>query len=56
VLDAVPVSRPAPSDSIARTAGLGLVEVRSALNSLLRRELVVQTPRGWRLADGADQG
>ena len=56
VLDAVPVSRPAPSDSIARTAGLGLVEVRSALSSLLRRELVVQTPRGWRLADGADQG
>jgi DNA processing protein len=56
VLDAVPVSRPAPSDSVARTAGLGLVEVRSALNSLLRRELVVQTPRGWRLADGADQG
>jgi DNA processing protein len=56
VLDAVPVSTPAPSDSIARTAGLGLVEVRSALIALLRRELVVQTPRGWRLADGADQG
>ena len=56
VLDAVPVARPAPSDSIARTAGLGLVEVRSSLSSLLRRELVVQTPKGWRLADGADQG
>ena len=56
VLDAVPVASAAPSDSIARTAGLGLVEVRSALNSLLRRELVVQTPRGWRLADGAGQG
>jgi DNA processing protein len=56
VLDAVPVAGAAPSDSIARTAGLGLVEVRSALNTLLRRELVVQTPRGWRLADGADQG
>jgi DNA processing protein len=55
VLDAVPVASPAASDSIARTAGLGLVEVRSALSSLLRRELVVQTPRGWRLADGADQ-
>ena len=49
-------SRPAPSDSIARTAGLGLVEVRSGLNSLLRRELVIHTPSGWRLADGADQG
>jgi DNA processing protein len=56
VLEAVPVASPAASDSIARTAGLGLVEVRSALNSLLRRELVVQTPRGWRLADGAEQG
>jgi DNA processing protein len=56
VLDAVPVASPAASDSIARTAGLGLVEVRSALNSLLRRGLVVQTPKGWRLADGADQG
>ena len=56
VLDAVPLASAAPSDSIARTAGLGLVEVRSALNSLLRRELVLQTPKGWRLADGADQG
>ena len=56
VLDAVPVASAAPSDSIARTAGLGLVEVRSALNALLRRELVVHVPKGWRLADGADQG
>ncbi len=56
VLEAVPVAGPAPTDSIARTAGLGVMEVRSALTSLLRRELVVQTPRGWRLADGADQG
>jgi DNA processing protein len=55
VLEAVPVAGPALSDSIARTAGLGLVEVRSALDSLLRRQLVVQTPRGWRLADGADR-
>ena len=56
VLDAVPVARPAPSDSIARTAGLGVVEVRSALDALRRRELVLSTPRGWRLADGANQG
>jgi DNA processing protein len=55
VLEAVPVSQPAPTDSIARTAGLGWVEVRSALHTLLRRELVVQLPTGWRLADGADR-
>lgn len=53
VLEAVPVVRPAASDSIARTAGLGVVEVRSALEALSRRELVVQTDTGWRLADGA---
>jgi len=56
VLEAVPVTGAAPTDSIARTAGLGLLEVRSALTSLLRHELVVQSPRGWRLADGAHQG
>jgi DNA processing protein len=56
VLDAVPVASPAPTESIARTAGLGLVEVRAALGSLLRRELVLHGPRGWRLADGADEG
>ena len=56
VLDAVPVARRhRPTRSPGRP-GLGLVEVRSALDALLRRELVVQTPRGWRLADGADQG
>jgi DNA processing protein len=55
VLEAVPVGSPAPSDSIARTAGMGLVAVRSALNGLLRRDLVVHSPRGWRLADGADR-
>ncbi len=53
VLEAVPMVRPAPSDSIARTAGLGVVEVRSALEALARRELVVPTDTGWRLADGA---
>ena len=53
VLEAVPLARPAPSDSIARTAGLGVVEVRSALDGLARRGLVDQMPTGWRLADGA---
>ena len=56
VLEAVPLVRPAPSDSIARTAGLGLVEVRSALDSLSRRGLVDLLPTGWRLADTADEG
>ncbi len=55
VLEAVPLVRPAPSDSIARTAGLGLVQVRSALDGLFRRGLVEQLPTGWRLAEAADE-
>jgi DNA processing protein len=55
VLEAVPLVRPAPSDSIARTAGLGLVHVRSALDGLCRRGLVEQLPTGWRLAEAADE-
>jgi DNA processing protein len=56
VLEAVPLVQPAPSDSVARTAGLEPAEVRSALDVLLRRGLVEQLPTGWRLADGAGQG
>jgi DNA processing protein len=56
VLEAVPVARPAPSDSIARTAGLGIIQVRSALDGLARRGMVDQLPTGWRLAEAADQG
>lgn len=56
VIEAVPLARPAPSDSIARTAGLGLIEVRSALDGLARRGLVEQLPTGWRLAEAAGQG
>jgi len=55
VLEAVPLVRPAPSDSIARTAGLGLIPVRSALDGLTRRGLVEQLPTGWRLAETADE-
>jgi DNA processing protein len=55
VIEAVPLVRPAPSDSIARTAGLGVIEVRSALDGLARRGLVEQLPTGWRLAEAADQ-
>jgi DNA processing protein len=50
VLDAVPVSSGAPSDSVARTAGLGVVEVRRALAYLEHRGLVEQSDDGWRLA------
>jgi DNA processing protein len=55
VLEAVPLARPAGSDSIARTAGLGLLEVSSALDGLARRGLVEQLPTGWRLADASDE-
>ena len=43
-------SRPAPTDAIARTAGMGLVEVRSTLERLARRALVLGSAEGWRLA------
>lgn len=49
VLDAVPVSRSAPTESIARTAGLGLVAVQSALTLLLRDGFVERESHGWRL-------
>ena len=50
VLDAVPVSSGARSDSVARAAGLGIVEVRRALAYLQDRGLVEQSDGGWRLA------
>lgn len=49
VLDGVPVARGAGTDSVARTAGLGVVEVRSALAHLLTVGLVVRDDDGWRL-------
>jgi DNA processing protein len=55
-LEAVPLARPAGSDSIARTAGLGAAEVNTILVALAQRGLVEQLPTGWRLADDADQG
>ncbi|RJS44929.1 DNA-processing protein DprA [Nocardioides cavernaquae] len=53
VLEAVPVSRPAEVESIARTAGLGLIEVQSALVRLAREEFVVRVPSGWQLGEAA---
>jgi DNA processing protein len=49
VLDAVPVAHGAGTDSVARSAGLGVVEVRSALAHLLGTGLVQQDDDGWRL-------
>jgi DNA processing protein len=56
VLEAVPLVRPAGSDSIARTAGLALLEVSSALDALARQGLVERLPTGWRLAETAGEG
>jgi DNA processing protein len=55
ILDAVPLTRPAPVDSIATTAGLGLVEVRSALVRLEKLGLVEGSPVGWRLTPAAQE-
>jgi DNA processing protein len=53
ILDATPLARPAPVDSIASTAGLGLIEVQSALRRLHRLDLVEHAPGGWRLTPTA---
>jgi DNA processing protein len=53
VLEAVPVHRPAPLDSIAATAGVAVLEVQTALTYLARHGFVVETASGWRLA-GSD--
>lgn len=50
VLDAVPAERAAGADSIARAAGIGLREVRTALDRLERHGLVDRSEEGWRLA------
>lgn len=50
VLDAVPVARHVGADSIARTAGVGLREVRTALGHLERLGMVHSDGRGWRVA------
>lgn len=49
VLDAVPVAAGVGPDSIARVAGLGLLEVRAALGALHTAGLVLHTEDGWRL-------
>jgi len=49
VLDAVPVSSPAQADSIARAAGVGLVDTQAALGRLERGGFAVQAVGGWLL-------
>jgi DNA processing protein len=51
VLEAVPVHQPAPLASIAATAGVGLLEVQTALTYLSGRGFVVRAGAGWRLAE-----
>lgn len=53
VLDAVPLARRVRADSIARTAGIGIVEVQRSLELLQRRRLVEHTEAGWRLSPDA---
>lgn len=52
VLDAVPVSSPAPAVSVARVAGLGLDEVEVLLAGLALDGHVERLPAGWRLGGG----
>ncbi len=53
VLDAVPVDSAAPSDSVARVAGLGVFEVRKILDRLRDHGLVELDAVGWHLTDEA---
>jgi DNA processing protein len=55
VLDAVPLARPAPVDSIATTAGVALLDVQAVLRRLARDGLVELLPHGWRLTRAANE-
>ena len=54
VLDAVPLARAAPVDSVAATAGMALLDVASALRRLHRDGLVELSEEGWRLTPAAN--
>jgi len=54
VLDAVPVLRAVGADSVARSAGVGLMEVRSVLVRLEHLGLVTPVGSGWRLSGTND--
>ena len=55
VLDAVPLARPAPVDSIASTAGMALLDVQAALRRLTEDGLVELVSQGWRLTPAANE-
>ena len=56
MLDAVPVRRPVPAESVARTAGLAASTVRAALERLRDGGFVATGPAGWRLAGSSLPG
>jgi DNA processing protein len=56
VLDAVPVGRPVGADSVARAAGVRLVEVAGELGRLESMGLVECEGSGWRLSEMARRG
>jgi DNA processing protein len=49
VLDAVPVRRAAGVESVARTAGIHLIDTQATLSRLERLGFVEQVAQGWRL-------
>jgi DNA processing protein len=49
VLDAVPVASPAPSESVALVAGVGVGEADRLLLSMAEEGLVERCPTGWRV-------
>lgn len=53
VLEAVPLHRPAPLESIAATAGIDLIDTQSALRHLDQCGLAVPADGGWRLGASA---
>lgn len=55
-LDALPLRRPAPEESVARTAGLSEREVRGALGRLELAGLAVREGAAWRRAPRRDSG
>lgn len=53
VLDAVPVYDAAPTESVARVAGLSVAESGRLLGDLQRSGLVERVPTGWRITERA---
>jgi DNA processing protein len=54
VLEAVPLHRPADVESIARTAGIHLLDTQATLSRLERDRFVEQVVDGWRIRASQD--